>query len=167
MKWKRLDYSDFKLYLAEDELQTLNTYSTDLEHIVNDELDVISDAFRGAFKAKGYVIDIRDFYTPNTYKHFILAYARWSVWARFPMANNYALSEPRKIEYETAKEMLKNPFLGVPAPDYADDPDLSGRTEELNKITDASLTLPWQRIPAKPWCFGFSRPYIQDTQYSK
>lgn len=165
MAWKRLTYSDMKLYLSQDELEKLNTYSTDISAIINDELDVVSDAFRGSFLGKGYRLDIRDHYTPASYKHFILAYARWSVWTRFPMAEQFALTEPRKTEYEYAQKLLENPTIGVEKPDYSDDPELSGRTD-LSVIDDSALTLPYQRILSYPGQYGFINPYVKNYQTS-
>ena len=78
--------------------------------------------------AKGYDIDVRDHYTCSTYWPFILAFARWTLWNRFPSANNFALTETRKDEWELAKELLKNPYIGLDKPDYSDDPELSGNT---------------------------------------
>ena len=44
------------------------------------------------------------------------------------MTESYSLSEPRKIQYEEAAELLKDPYIGVSKPDYSDDPELSSMT---------------------------------------
>lgn len=41
------------------------------------------------------------------------------------MAENYALSEPRKLQYEKAVELLKDPWLATDKVDWTD-PALSG-----------------------------------------
>ena len=60
-------------------------------------------------------------------------------------------------------ELLKDPYIGVPEPDYSDDPELSGRTD-LTSTSDASLTLPYQRFWTKPQNYGFINPYNNDYQ---
>lgn len=72
------------------------------------------------------------------------------------MAEDYALSEPRKKQYEEAVELLKNPYLGTSKPDYSDDPELSGDTS-LSASTDAAFSMPWQKFPAEPWEYGYSQ----------
>lgn len=54
-----------------------------------------------------------------------MAFARWNLWCRFPMSDNYALSEPRKLQYEKAVELLKDPWLATDKVDWTD-PALSG-----------------------------------------
>lgn len=63
--------------------------------------------------------------------------------------------------YEKAQEMLEDPTLGVPVPDYSDDPELSGRSD-LTAMTDSSLTIPYQRILSWPRDFGFPEAYKRD-----
>lgn len=157
MAWSRLTAKDLELKLAEDELEKLATCSIDdsrVSTILQDQLDIVSDAYRGAWQTKGYTIDVRDHYTAPEYKEFILNYARYSIFTRFPMAENYALSEPRKKQYEEAAAMLKNPYLGTSKPDYSDDPELSGDTS-LTSTQDAAISMPWQRFPAEPFQEGF------------
>ena len=86
----------------------------------------------------------------------MLNYARYSIFARFPMAENYALSEPRKKQYEEAVKLLQNPYLGTSTPDYSDDPTLSGDTS-LTATHDASISMPWQKFPATPFDEGFAK----------
>lgn len=93
----------------------------DLSAVVNDTLDLVADAFRGAWLAKGYDIDSREHYTCTTYAPFVLAYARWTLWNRFPDAGAYALTETRKDEWKLAADLLKNPYIGVEKP-TSDDP---------------------------------------------
>lgn len=116
----------------------------------------MSDAFRGAWQSKGYTIDVRDHYTAPEYKEFVLNYARWSIFTRFPMTEGFALTEPRKVLYEQAAKLLENPYLGVSDPDYSDDPELSGDTS-LSASTDSAFSMPWQKFPAEPWEYGYSQ----------
>lgn len=160
MSWTQLQYEDMRLYLAKDELEKLQNASIDedLTDVVNQTLDLVSDAFRGAFIAKGYQVDNREHYTPSSYKPFILAYARWTLWNRFPMANNYALSETRKDEWKIAADLLKNPYIGTdPIP-----PEGSG-TEPDDPVShlsaDAAITVPWLRIEPEEGKFGFPEAY--------
>lgn len=118
----------------------------------------MSDAFRGAWQSKGYTLDVRDHYIAPEYKQFVLNYARWQLWTRFPMTEDYALSEPRKKQYEEAVELLKNPYVGVSKPDYSDDPELSGRTD-LSTTHDSAVTMPWLKFPAMPFDEGFAQVY--------
>ena len=119
---------------------------------------MVSDAFRGAWQSKGYAVDIRSHYTCPNYKTFILNYARWEIWTRFPMTEDFALSEPRKKQYEEARDLLKNPYIGTTKPDYSDDPDLSGRTD-LSSLDDGAIALPWLKMPAVPYDSGFAQVY--------
>lgn len=160
MAWERLDIDDLRLTLAEDEVQKLNTCSLDenLSGVIQQQLDMAADAFRGAWQSAGYNIDVRDHYVAPQYKQFVLDYARWAIWTRFPMTEGYALSEPRQKQYEFALKLLEKPFLGVEKPDYSDDPDLSGNTD-LTATHDAAITLPWQKFPSMPFEYGFFDVY--------
>jgi hypothetical protein len=44
------------------------------------------------------------------------------------MSDNYALSEPRKLQYEKAIELLKDPWLNTDKVNWGD-PELSGYVE--------------------------------------
>lgn len=159
MAWSRLTINDLRLVLAEDEVQKLNQYSLDdplFETVIQSQLDLVADAFRGAWQSKGYLLDVRDHYVAPEYRQFVLNYARWQIWTRFPMTENYALSEPRKAQYEEAAELLKNPYVGVSKPDYSDDPQLSGDTS-LSNVNDGAITMPWQKFPAMPFDIGFAQ----------
>ena len=117
---------------------------------------MVADAFRGAWQSKGYALDSRSHYIDLAYRPFILAYARWVLWNRFPNAGDYALSETRKDEFELAKELLKNPYIGTtqPKPDDPDpDPGLSATT------TDPAIAMPWMKFPAQPFDTGFWQVY--------
>ena len=57
--WSQLTIDEMKHYLSQDELDSLNTYSVNVDEVVNKELDVIADMFRGAFISKSYEIDTR------------------------------------------------------------------------------------------------------------
>lgn len=161
MSWKQLTPDDLKLVLAEDELDKLSTCSLaedKLSVILQEQLDMVADAFRGAFQSKGYNVDIRDHYTPASYKNFILNYARFEIFTRFPMTGDYALDDNRKKQWEEAQKMLKDPFIGVERPDYSDDPELSGNTD-LSSTSDSAVTMPWQKFPAVPFDTGFAQVY--------
>lgn len=163
--WKRLNFEDLQKVLAYDEYDKLNNMSleSNIKDICQQILDNVSDMFRGAFLGKGYLIDIRDHYIPQSYFIPVLNYARYQIWTRFPNSANTALDEPRKLAYEEAKELLKDPYIGTEEPDYSDDPELSGDTS-LNNINDGSITLPYQRIISQPYKYGFKNPYINDYQ---
>lgn len=157
MAWNRLTINDLRLVLAEDEVEKLNERSLDdekFQQVVQQQLDMVSDFFRGAFQSKGYPVDVRPHYTPPEYKTPILNYARWEIWTRFPMTEDYALSDPRKKQYEEARDLLKNPYIGVSRPDYSDDPELSGNTS-LSGLWDGAIKMPWQKFPAMPFDEGF------------
>ena len=59
-------------------------------------------------------------------------------------------------------ELLKDPYIGVPEPDYSDDPELSSDIDTT--FADASITLPYQRILPMTFQFGYVHPYVYDTQ---
>lgn len=157
MAWKRLGIDDLRLVLAEDEVSKLNQYSLAnplFEQVIQQQLDLVSDAFRGAWQSKGYQIDVRDHYTAPEYHVFILNYARWEIWTRFPSTEDFALTKPREKQYEEAAELLKNPYVGVSKPDYSDDPGLSGDTS-LSVSSDGAITMPWLKFPPFPFDEGF------------
>lgn len=145
MSWKKLTSEDLKLVLAQDEINKLEECSVDIDDVLQKQLDIVADLFRGAWKSKGYTIDIRDNYIAPEYIVPILNYARWQIWTRFPATETISLSENRKVGYEEAVELLKNPYIGVSKPDYSDDPELSGNTE-LNKIQDSAISMPYLRM---------------------
>ena len=159
MAWKRLTTEDLQLKLAKDELEKLATASVDdgrISAVLQDQLDVVSDAFRGSWRSKGYTVDVRDHYTAPEYEEFVLNYARYSIFARFPMAEDYALSKPREKQYEEAAALLKDPYIGVSKPDYSDDPVLSGMAMSDG---DAAISMPWMKFPAQPFDTGFWQVY--------
>lgn len=73
---------------------------------------------------------------------YALSLARYFIWTRFPNSSQIALDDPRKALFEKAQELLESPWLATPAPDYSDDPELSGDTS-LTAYEDAALTLPF------------------------
>lgn len=158
MKWKRLTIDDLRLVLAEDEVEKLDTRSLDqdVSDIIQSQLDCVADAFRGAWKSKGYEIDVREHYVAPEYVQFVLNYARWQIWTRFPMTEDFALSEPREKQYEEARDMLRDPILGTSLPDYSDDPELSSLT---NARYDNAISVPWLKFPPMPWDDGFPEAY--------
>ena len=160
MAWKRLDIDDLRLVLSEDEVEKLNERSLaddKLDVIIQEQLDVVADAFRGAWKSKGYELDVRDHYVAPEYKQFVLNYARWQIWTRFPMTEDFALSEPREKQYEEARDMLKNPILGTSLPDYSDDPSLSSLTTKARY--DSAISVPWLKFQPMPFDDGFPEAY--------
>lgn len=134
-----------------------------IDDIIQQQLDCVSDSYRAAFSSKGYSMDVRPHYIPNAYRLYVLCIARYYICTRFPNSLNIFLDEPRKDLYTQAMELLKDPYIGVPEPDYSDDPELSGRTD-LTSTNDASLTLPYQRFWTKPQNYGFINPYNNDYQ---
>ena len=148
MKWKRLTIDDLRLVLAEDEVDKLENRSLDedVQNIIQSQLDCVADAFRGAWKSKGYEVDVREHYD----------YARYQIWTRFPMTEDFALSEPRKKQYEEAQDMLRDPILGTSKPDYSDDPELSSLN---NARYDNAISVPWLKFPPMPWDDGFPEAY--------
>lgn len=158
MAWKRLTIDDLRLVLAEDEVQKLDERSLDpgVSDVIQQQLDAVADAFRGAWAAKGYTVDVRDHYVAPEYRQFVLNYARWQIWTRFPMTEDYALSEPREKQYEEAAALLKDPYIGVQRPDYSDDPQLSA--QQLDQA-DRAISMPWMKFPAEPFDTGFWQVY--------
>ena len=161
MGWAQLTYDDMRLYLAKDELDKLQNASIDedLSSVVNDTLDLVSDAFRGAFIAKGYQVDNREHYTPSSYKPFIMAYARWTLWNRFPMAQNYALSDARKDEWKIAADLLKNPYIGTDPVSPEGGGEDPGDDPVSHLSADAAITIPWLRIEPECGKYGFPEAY--------
>ena len=96
----------------------------------------MADAWRGAWQAKGYQIDVRDHYVAPEYTYYVLVHARYAIWTRFPNAPAYALDEARKAEYDKALELLKSPYIGTSKPDYTDDPEID---PEKLKTTDSAI----------------------------
>lgn len=156
--WLQPTIEHLQLVLAQDELDKLSSCSVVPEDVLQQQLDAVSDTFRSAFVSKGYTVDVRDHYIDAGYLIPMLNYARYQIFTRFPMTENYALSEPRKKQYEEAAELLKNPYLGTSKPDYSDDPELSGDTS-LTAMSDSAVTVPWMRFPAEPYETGFPQVY--------
>lgn len=138
--WKQLTIGDLKLVLAQDEIDKLEERSVEMENVISSQLDIVADLFRGAWKAKGYKIDVREHYVAPEYIVPILNYARWQIWTRFPMTENYSLSEPRQKGYEEAVELLKDPYIGVSDPADPNDPN---NPNEPDGIKDAAISMPY------------------------
>jgi hypothetical protein len=138
--WKQLTIDDLKLVLAQDEIDKLEERSVEMENVINSQLDIVADLFRGAWKAKGYKLDVREHYVAPEYIIPILNYARWQIWTRFPMTENYSLSEPRQKGYEEAAELLKDPYIGVSDPADPNDPDNPNKPDG---IKDAAISMPY------------------------
>lgn len=154
--WRRLDEGDLRTALSKEELAKLDSVeaitptAVGAPTIAQQALDDASDAFRGAFIAKGYTIDSREHYTPGSYKPFILAFARWTLWNRFPNADSFALSESRKLMLDKAFDLLKTPYIGVDTVDPSGGGGSGGGGSEGGQTGAASIMVPWQRIPDDP-----------------
>lgn len=72
------------------------------------------------------------------------------------MTGDYALDENRKKQFETAVELLKNPYLATSKPDNQPTP---GPDVPSFVSADASIRLPYQRFPAFPMSNGFWQVY--------
>lgn len=166
--WKKLTIDDLRLVLAESEIEKLENFNKDssITEMINSQLDAVADMFRGAWIAKGYNVDFRDHYVAPEYIIPVLNYARWEIWSRFPMTEDYALTEPRKYGYDTAKELLKNPYIGTSAPDYSDitpeDPDYE-KVVALSATTKEMITMPWLRMPPTVLQYGYPEAYYPKT----
>ena len=158
MSWKQLTIDDLRLVLSEDEVDKLNEVSLDpsLSTVIQDQLDMVSDAYRGSWRSRGYTIDVRDHYVAPEYRNAVLNYARVQIFTRFPMTPSFALDENTNKQYEEATELLKNPYIGVSKPDYSDDPELSSMTQH---DYDAAISMPWLKFPTMPFDTGFYKPY--------
>lgn len=148
MAYKQLTIADLRTILSEDEVQKLNTLSKDsnITQIVNDGINLVAETWRGALKAKGLTLDIRDYYVPSEYWYYILVHARHAVWTRFTQSNEIALDERRMDEYKEAMELLKDPWINAEKPDWEHSPE-----NPENKVDSgpAKIFLPPQRFP--PW----------------
>ena len=148
MSWKHLTIDDLKLVLAQDEVSTLEARSVEITDIINKQLDIVADMFRGALAAKGYKLDIREHYVAPEYVIPVLNYARWQIWTRFPATENISLAENRKAGYDEAVKLLENPYIGTSDPYDPTDPD---NPNENDKIKDSAISMPYLR---------FDDPYI-------
>ena len=159
--WKALDIDDLRLILSEDETAQLNQYSLDqsLTAVINDTINMVSDAWRGALSAKGYALDSREHYTPGSYAYYILVHARWAVWTRFPNSKQIALDDARKQEYEKALDLLKNPILDVDPVT----PEGQAGDEDAIGTGAGSIRVPWNRIPQ--WYNTDSRQSLRLDNY--
>ena len=151
--WSQLTIDDMKLYLSQDELDSLNTYSTDIENIINKQLDAIADMFRGAFVSKSYEIDTRDHYIPSSYKHFVCTYARYVIWQRFPMSPNVEIKKERKEEYKLVSDLLKDAYIGVDKPEWEHS---SNNPDNTGKIQGGSIKIPFLRFDQSLYDWGIS-----------
>ena len=148
MSWKHLTIDDLKLVLAQDEVSKLEARSVEITDIINKQLDIVADMFRGALAAKGYKLDIREHYVAPEYVIPVLNYARWQIWTRFPATENISLAENRKAGYDEAVKLLENPYIGTSDPYDPTDPD---NPNENDKIKDSAISMPYLR---------FDDPYI-------
>lgn len=143
MAWKRLTVDDLRTLLSEDEVDKLTELATLSAGVdVQNAIDIVSDTWRGALQAKGVEVDVRDHYTPASYRYWILVHSRWAVWTRFPGTPAYALDDARKEEYKKALEILGSAQLAAEKPDYTDDPSLSS----LVDAGEGSILVPMQHI---------------------
>lgn len=164
MAWKKLEMNDLRLVLSEDEMDKLNELSLDesMTAVIDDTIELVSNVWRGALKAKGMEIDPRDGYTPSTYWYWVLCHARYACWSRFPNSSVIAIDEVRKEEMKRAMDLLKEPYLDVDAvewtlPDGSPNPDLSAYQPSLG----SQLTTPWLRFPTEePVIKNFNLPTL-------
>jgi hypothetical protein len=75
--WKKLTIEDLKLVLSKDEVEKLESKSTDIQERIQKQLDIIANLYRGAWQSKGYTLDVRDCYVAPEYITPILNYARY------------------------------------------------------------------------------------------
>lgn len=162
-KWVRLTVADLRQSLAEDEIEKLKGISIDesVDDVLQVQLDSVADAYRAAFMAKGYRCDVREHYVPNGYRLYVLALARYWCWTRFPNSEQIALDDPRKKLFEKAQELLENPYLATPDPDYSDLPE---PPEGADDDVDSAITMPFMRILPTNCNTGFLRPYLINRQ---
>ena len=149
--WTQLTITDLQIILSQDEVDALNTLSLDPSktRVVQDMIDMASDLYRGAFISKSYEIDTREHYTPSNYRHFILVYARWAIWTRFPMSPSIALDDARKAEYELACDMLKDPMLGVEKPEWEHSSKNIDNPDNQGQVSGGSIKLPFLRFDSE------------------
>ena len=150
MSYQKLTIDDLRECLSEDEIDKLDTLSLQpgTTEIINKIMETISQTWRGALKAKGYEIDPRDYFIPETYKWWVLVHCRYACWSRFPQSSIFAIDDVRKKEYEKALELLKDPYLDVDEvewklPDGTPNPELTGYA----KTSPGSLITPWLAFP--------------------
>lgn len=148
MAWKKLTIEDLQVILSQDEIDSLNTLSLDptKTQVVQDMIDMASDLYRGAFISKSYEIDTREHYTSSNYRHFILVYARWAIWTRFPMSPSIALDDARKAEYELAVDMLKDPKIGVEKPEWEHSSKNIDNPDNQGQVSSGSIKIPFLRF---------------------
>lgn len=150
MSYQKLTIDDLRQCLSEDEIDKLDTLSLEpgTTEIINKIMETISQTWRGALKAKGYEIDPRDYFIPETYKWWVLVHCRYACWSRFPQSSIFAIDDVRKKEYEKALELLKEPYLDVDevewnTPGGDPNPELTGYA----KTGGSSLLTPWLAFP--------------------
>lgn len=152
MAWNELTTDDFKAILSQDELDLLQTISTDGEtDVVQNAIDLVVQQFRGAFIGKGYEIDVRDQYIPDSYRLPVLQYSRYVVWSRFPNSPNIALDEVRKEQVKQALELLKDPYIGLDKPEWqysSKNPDTAG------SLQAGSITVPPMKFDEMRYALG-------------
>ena len=158
MAWKKLTTDDIKMILSEDEVTTLNTTSVDghITDLVQHAIDLVADMFRGAFRAKGYAVDVRDNYVPSGYVLPVLQYARYVAWSRFPNSPDIALDEVRKEDVKRLEALLKNPYIGVEKPEWehsSENPEVTGSS------STGSISLPFLRLDEQLIWFNNIKQY--------
>lgn len=162
MSWKRLQIEDIQMVLAQDEIEKLENLSKDPETraIIQDILDNVSDAWRGALAAKSVVLSTVEHSTPSEYRIFILNFARHQIWTRFPQSRDIALDERRVAEYEAAMDLLQNPYINVSPPSPEERP-----TPEDGMKSTGSIFVPYMRIPPFPCNTNYFNTAINTGAY--
>lgn len=143
--WKHLTVDDLKKILSDDEVEKINEISTADPNVVQNVIDIVADTWRGSFRAKSYVVDVRQHYTPEEYTYWILVHARYALWTRFPNSPAFALDEARTKEYEKAMSFLENPSIGTSKPDYSGDPEAEEEAKKEWK-SDSAIGVQFQRF---------------------
>lgn len=166
MSWTHISPNDLRICLSEDEFQKLSTLSLEpsSRQIIQDTIDLLSETWRGALKGKGYEIDPRQFFIPDSYKFWVIVHIRQVCWSRFPQSSVFAIDDVRKKEYEEALKLLKEPYLDVDEVEWTDpsgepNPDLTAYV----KTTGSSLLTPWLVFPDEHPMIDKWQPRIMKT----
>lgn len=152
--WKRLEVSDLKKILSDDEISTLQTTSTESEDVAQEVLDLVADMFRGAMRAKSFKLDKREHYTPSAYWLKILQCAREIIWTRFPNSDVIAIDKLREQSAKSLDDLLKNVYI---SPDL---PDAEYAEEDQTAISAGKLQLPFLRFDEMAWFFKSRNKYF-------
>ena len=151
--WKQLTKDDLKIILSDDEMDTLQTTSTDSEDVAQQILDLVADQFRGALRMHGFKLDKREHYTPYAYWLKILQTSREIIWTRFPNSDTIAIDKLREQAAKSLDELLQKIYIApdMPDADYA---------EDETSTSPGQLTLPFLRMDEMSWFFKARNKYF-------